>query len=69
MKVTVKENETFTPIKIELVIESKEELLNLWARMASEDYDINEHICGNLANESDNQLFVVLDDIKIKKGL
>jgi hypothetical protein len=33
MKATVKENETFKPITIELVIESEQELCDLWLRL------------------------------------
>jgi hypothetical protein len=42
MKATVKENETFKPITIELVIESEQELCDLWLRMNQSGDKIND---------------------------
>jgi hypothetical protein len=42
MKIDVEEKaEVFNPIKIVLTIESKEELISLWKRIAVESYDVD----------------------------
>jgi hypothetical protein len=48
MKATVKENETFKPITIKLVIESEQELCDLWLRM--------NHSINNINNNSSRKL-------------
>jgi hypothetical protein len=67
MKVTVKENEneTFKPITIELVIESEEELCNLYHRVNLDKADVNEKTEAGLkfeADASDYDLWEVLDN-------
>jgi hypothetical protein len=64
MKATVKENETFKPITIELVIESEQELCNLWLRSNFSYRNINDED-GDLlkykSDGSDYDLFSKLD--------
>jgi len=72
MKATVKENETFKPITIELVIESEQELCDLWLRMNLSISDVDKSYrvlplkyCSN----SNNNLWDVLDEIVNKLNL
>lgn len=74
MKVEVKDQETFKPITIELVIESEEELCNLWHRINESANSINKNKTTDLyygANDSDQALFNKLDylvtQLKLKK--
>lgn len=68
MKATVKENETFKPITIELVIESEQELCNLYRRLHLNSGTVNE--CSGaliyMADSSDAVLFKIIKD-KVKQ--
>ena len=77
MKATVVTNEVvFEPIKIELVIETPEDLYNLLIRLNMSSADINksERHMGDypkniVADDSLNSLWDQLDDIAIERGL
>jgi hypothetical protein len=61
----------FSPIKIEIVIDSKEELLNLWARheLGTGFVDVSYEEHNKLDDSNDRELFEVLDAIKDELGL
>lgn len=72
MKVEVKDQETFKPITIELVIESEEELCNLWHRMNISADNINKNKTTDLyygPDDSDYTLFNKLDNLVTQLNL
>lgn len=70
MQVKLKEAVSFKPITLELIIESEEELLDLWSRLCIDDDPINEYHEQYKATEDDcNDLFDALDQYKNQFGL
>jgi len=77
MKSKVIENENFEPIKIEIIIESESELVNLYHRMNASSIDVNKiyensgnPIDGNIEDTPmDSILYNCLRELLSKKGL
>jgi hypothetical protein len=69
MKVTVKENKTFKPITIELVIESEQELINLYCNLNVSVKNMKEHNrhYGDISQSMD--LFDFVKNLMIKHNL
>lgn len=66
MKVEIKETKRFTPIEINLTIESKEELIELWHRLNLSNDDVNK--LGNsdypkIEGDCTYGLFIEVDDL------
>ena len=71
MKIEVKENTLFQPIELKLVIETEQQLCDLWHRLNVASGAINRH-SDRLkydANEKNYDLFAILDDLVIKYNL
>jgi len=74
MKVTVKEKETFKPITIEFVIESEQELCDLWHRMNVADNNIKRdtdltRLKHGVIDDGSIRIFNILDNKLISLNL
>ena len=71
MKIEVKENAVFQPIELKLVIETKEELCDLWHRLNASSNVVNRNSNGLKyeANDCNFQLWQELNKLIIKYNL
>lgn len=71
MKIEVKENAVFQPCELKLVIETEEELCDLWNRLnvAPKFVNENSNILKHGATNYDFGLFNVIDELVTKYNL
>jgi hypothetical protein len=71
MKIEVKENAVFQPIELKLVIETEEELCDLWHRLNIDAIHVNANsdMIKHRATNVDFGLFYVIDELVTKYNL